>query len=201
MPDDKEIGPIVAETFRRLAETLAVLPPDRGDEPSLCEGWTVRHVLAHMTMADRYTPEQFAAELSDDGFDFGRLSNRLAEREGARPFSELLASLRGDTMARWRPPGGGVTGALSHVVIHGLDITVALGLPRSPSDDAMRLVLDGLTAGGAHRHFDTSVDGLRLRATDLDWAYGDGPTVEAPAQEIVAALGGRRIPSLTLRAG
>ena len=43
----------------------------------------------------------------------------------------------------WTPPGGGYHGALNHVVIHGLDITVPLREPRRASDTAIRYVLDG----------------------------------------------------------
>ena len=45
----------------------------------------------------------------------------------------------------WTPPGGGYHGALNHVVIHGLDITVPLREPRRASDTAIRYVLDDLT--------------------------------------------------------
>jgi hypothetical protein len=62
----------------------------------------------------------------------------------------------------------------------------------------MRHVLDGLTAGEVHRHFGTSIDGVRLKATDIDWEYGDGRTVKGEAQDIALALCGRRIPSIAL---
>jgi uncharacterized protein (TIGR03083 family) len=198
MTNDADIQPFVADAFRMLADALEVVARDRADSPSLCAGWTVRNVLAHLTMAARYSSDEFMAELRGDNFDFTRLSNRIAERDGALPFDELLTNLRSDAMAHWAPPGGGLSGALSHVVIHGLDITVPLGLPRSASDDAMRLVLHSLTTGGVHRTFGTSIDGIRLRASDIGWTYGRGRGVEAPSAEIVLALCGRRVPALDL---
>jgi uncharacterized protein (TIGR03083 family) len=185
----------VAGAFRSLAGALSDAG-ERADAASLCEGWSVRNVLAHMTMAARYDEDAFMADLRDVGFDFERLSNRIAARDGALPFDELLADLRSDAMARWVPPQGGAAGALTHVVIHGLDVTVALGLPRTASDEAMRLVLDSLTAGGVHRHFGTSIDGVRLCAADLDWAYGSGRTVVCDAQDLALALCGRRVPKV-----
>jgi uncharacterized protein (TIGR03083 family) len=190
---DAELQPVVAEALGALADGLEDLSPDRVDTPSLCQGWTVRNVLAHMTMAARYSPEEFTAQLRSDGFDFTRLSNRLAEQDGGLPFHVLVKDLRTDAMAHWAPPGGGFEGALTHAVIHGLDITVPLGLPRSCDEEAMRLVLDGLTTGGVHRHFGVEVDGLHLRATDLDWSFGSGTRVEAPAHEIALMLCGREL--------
>ncbi|MFF5076288.1 maleylpyruvate isomerase family mycothiol-dependent enzyme [Actinoplanes sp. NPDC000266] len=171
--------------FQALAEALAGQSPTA---PSLCEGWEVRHVVAHMTMAARYDGPAFMAELASVGYDFDALSEKVARRDGELPFATLLADLRGDTMARWAPPGGGAAGALSHVVIHGLDITAALGLPRTASDEATRLVLDGLADG---KHFGVDTTGQRLRATDLDWERGDGVLVEAPAGDLVLRLSGR----------
>src|SRR5215510_10705725 len=99
-----DLQPLVAETFQSLADALTKVGEDGADAASLCEEWRVRHVVAHLTMAARYSPEEFTAELQHDGFDFGRLSNRIAARDGALPFERLLADLRGDTMARWAPP-------------------------------------------------------------------------------------------------
>ncbi len=190
------VGPQV----QALAGALAAQRSTVGDLPSLCEGWTVRNVLAHVTMAARYDPAAFKAELAAAGYDFQTLSDAVAQRDGELPLEELLGHLRSETMAQWAPPGGGAAGALSHVVIHGLDITSANGLARSASDEATRHVLDGLTAGGVQNHFGTQIDGLSLRALDLDWAYGEGTPVEADAGDLVLALAGRARPGVDLSA-
>ena len=153
---------LVAEELRRLHEALATLPDDRWDQPSLCEGWTLRHVIAHLTMASRYSPEAFGQELAADGFDFGVMSDRLAERDSARSPQELLGDLTTDALAQHTTPQGGVIGALSHVVIHGLDATVPAGLGSAASDEALGAVLDNLTTGGVHAHFGTTIDDFDL---------------------------------------
>jgi uncharacterized protein (TIGR03083 family) len=181
---------LVGPQFRALADALEGQPPSAA---SLCDGWAVRHVIAHMTMAARYDEPAFRAELAAAGYDFTVLSERIARRDGDLPFDALLADLRSDTMAAWAPPGGGATGALSHVVIHGLDITTALGLPRTAGDEATRLVLDNLADGSA---FGVDTSGLLLRATDLDWESGHGTLVEASAGELILALAGRPRPGL-----
>jgi len=194
-----DVQALVGPQLAALADALEAQPPEAGDRPSLCDAWSVRAVLAHMTMADRYDGPAFQRQLEAAGHDFRTVSDTIALRDAKLPMDELLAGLRSETMARWAPPGGGAAGALSHAVIHGLDITTALGLPRTASDEATRAVLDTLPSAGVHRHFGTDVDGRRLRATDLDWSFGDGEEVSAEAGELVLALAGRPRPGLELR--
>jgi uncharacterized protein (TIGR03083 family) len=182
-------------TFLDLAALLAALPEERWDTPSLCAGWRVREVVAHMTMPVRYSPAEFMAELQACGGDFTRLSNLIAERDAALPVSTLVANLRDERLHRWTPPGGGIAGALNHVVIHSLDITVPLGVTRCASDEGMRLVLDDLTRGGVHVHFGFDLDGLELRATDLDWSYGEGRLISGRAEDLALLICGRVLPA------
>jgi uncharacterized protein (TIGR03083 family) len=198
---DAHLQPAVAAEFASLAGLLATVSDDQWDTPSMCAGWRVREVVAHLTMAARYSAEEFMAELRRCEFDFTRLSNELASRDANRPAEELVANLRSGIMQRWTPPGGGYHGALNHVVIHGLDVTVPLGAPRCSPDETIRVILDGLTAGGGHGHFGVAIDGRRLEATDLDWSYGSGPVLRGPAAHLVLALAGRTLPAGHLEGG
>ncbi len=197
LSSDTDVQSLVATQLRSLADVLADQPPSVADAPSLCEGWAVKHVVAHMTMAARYDPPAFMAQLAAAGHDFETLSQQVARRDGDLPFTALLDDLRSDTMAAWAPPGGGASGALSHAVIHGLDITGALDLPRSADDRATRLVLDTLTRGVAG-HFGVDLDGRAFEATDLDWRHGSGMPVRATAGDLVLALSGRSRPAVDL---
>jgi uncharacterized protein (TIGR03083 family) len=194
MSDDDALAPVVETTYTALADVLDRLPASGWDTPSLCEGWRVREVVAHLTMPARYDEESFMAELRADGFDFTKLSNRIASRDAAVPAEELVANLRSDVLHRWTPPGGGYHGALNHVVIHGLDVTVPLDQPRTASDHALRVVLDDLTAGGGHEHFGVAIEGRTLRATDLDWSHGSGPELTGTAEDLALAMCGRTVP-------
>jgi uncharacterized protein (TIGR03083 family) len=148
-----------------------------------------------MTMAARYSEAEFMAELARCDFDFTRLSNEVAGRDASLPADELVANLRSDIMQRWTPPGGGYHGALNHVVIHGLDVTVPLGVPRRSPDDTIRVVLDDLTAGGGHAHFGIVIDGRHLQASDLGWSHGSGPALRGAAGDLALALCGRTVPA------
>ena len=192
--DDHELQPAVAAEFLALGDLLAGASDQRWDTASLCDGWRVRHVIAHLTMPARYAEEEFMAELQRCEFDFTRLSNEIAERDAQVPTDDLVANLRSDVMQHWTPPGGGYHGALNHVVIHGLDVTVPLGVPRRCPDETITVVLDDLTHGGGHAHFGLDVGGRRLEATDLDWAYGAGTELRGAAEDLALALTGRVVP-------
>ena len=195
MTNDADLQPAVAAEFVALAGLLAAATGAQWDTPSLCAGWRVREVVAHMTMAARYAEDQFMAELRRYDFDFGRLSNEIADRDATLPADELVANLRSDVMAQWTPPGGGYHGALNHVVIHGLDITVPLGVPRRSPDDTIRIILDDLTRGDVHERFGTSIAGRSLQATDIDWAYGSGAPLRGKAGDLAVTVCGRALPA------
>jgi uncharacterized protein (TIGR03083 family) len=193
--NDAHLQPAVAAEFTSLADLFAAASDAEWDTQSLCAGWRVREVIAHMTMAARYSGAEFMAELRRCDFDFTRLSNEVASRDASLPADELVANLHSDVMQRWIPPGGGYHGALNHVVIHGLDVTVPLGASRRSPDKTIRIVLDDLTAGGGHAHFGTVIDGRRLQASDLDWSHGSGPVLRGAAGDLALALCGRTAPA------
>jgi uncharacterized protein (TIGR03083 family) len=192
--NDTDLQPAVAAEFLALANLLDSASDAQWDTSSLCEGWRVREVIAHLTMAARYSEEEFMTELRHCDFDFGRLSNLVASRDAELPAGELVANLRADVMHHWMPPGGGYHGALNHVVIHGLDATVPLGAARRSPDETIRVVLDDLTEGGGHAHFGIDINGRSLQATDLDWSYGSGPALRGEAEDLALVLCGRTVP-------
>jgi uncharacterized protein (TIGR03083 family) len=191
----------VVQTCVRLADVLTASPLAGWDTPSLCEGWLVRHVVAHVTMPARLGPEQFASELAAVAGDFGRLSDTVARRDAALPVEELLDQLGSPRLHAWQPPGGGAAGALSHAVIHSLDVTIALGVPPVAPDDALLDVLRQLADSGG-TWFGLDLAGHRFEAEDAGWSWGDGEVVRADSASLVALLSGRRLTDgRTLRRG
>ena len=182
------------ETFaerRRLADLLAGLEPDQWAADSLCTGWRIREVVAHITMPFRTRPLPFLLGMVRSGFSFNRYADRAARRDTSRlTDAQLLASLRDNVTHPWRPPGGGQVGALSHDVIHGLDITEPLGLPPAPAS-RIALVL-GSVGPRNLRFFGTELD-HRFVATDADVTLGAGPDVHLPAKDILLTITGRRV--------
>lgn len=183
----------VAPTCSGLADLLAAAAVDTWDAPSLCVKWRVRHVVAHVTMPARLTPERFGAEMAAAGGDFAVLSDTAATRDAALPVADLLDQLRSPGLHGWQPPGGGAAGALSHAVIHSLDVTVALDRPAVAPAEAVIHVLDQLAAANG-TWFGVDPTGVRLEATDTDWSWGSGQTVRADSGSLVALLAGRALP-------
>jgi uncharacterized protein (TIGR03083 family) len=186
----------MAAEYEALADLLGAAGSGVWDAPSLCEGWRTREVVAHMTMAARYDVPAFVAELEASGGDFTRLSNTVAERDGALPVATLLADLRSPVLHAWQPPGGGEEGALVHCVIHSLDIVEAVPLDRRVPAARIRPVL-GLVATpgtGTSNLFGVDLSDVELRADDLEWTSGAGAVVTGSAQALALLACGRLLP-------
>lgn len=185
---------IFEETCAERARLLALLEgltPEQWGSPSLCAGWRVREVVAHMTMPFRTNPLRFVTGLARARFSFDRYADRTARADtAALTDDELVAQLRDNIRHGWRPPGGGEVGALSHDVIHGLDITEPLGLPAPPAERVATVL-----RGAGPRNFDyfgVRLDGTRLVATDTDVSIGDGSPVRMPVKDVLLVVTGRR---------
>jgi len=184
---------------RDLASLLAGLDAAAWDTPSLCAGWQVRDVVAHIAMPLRYSAEEYGRELAESHGNIDQMLDRCARRDAAQvPAGELIQVIRDDQNFPWRVPGG-LVGALNHIVIHGLDITVPLGIGRRVPEPSLRIVLDTMTKPGAPGYFGTGVAGVALVADDLDWSWGSGPQLSGLAQDLAAVLCGRRLPAGRLR--
>jgi uncharacterized protein (TIGR03083 family) len=183
----------VAPTYKRLADLLAAATAETWDAPSLCEKWLVRHVIAHITMPARLSPEQFGAEMAAAGGDFTVLSDTVAARDASLPLNNLLDQLRSPKLHAWLPPGGGAAGALNHAVIHSLDVTIALDRPAVAPREAVIAVLNQLTAANGTL-FGVDLAGSRIEATDTAWSRGKGRPIRADSDSLVALLSGRALP-------
>jgi len=186
----------IAAERRDLAGVLGSLPLPAWDTPTLCAGWRVRELAAHITMPFRYSGARFAVELLKAGGNFGAMADRCARRDAAALSpAELTAALADNVHHPWKPPGGGLEGALTHDVVHGLDATVPLGIGRQVPPGRLRIVLANVTGPKSLRHFGTDLAGVQLRADDLDWSFGSGTPLTGHAQDLLLAVCGRKLPA------
>jgi uncharacterized protein (TIGR03083 family) len=177
-----------------LAALLGELPAAEWDRPTLCEGWRVREVVAHIVMPYRLSTAGFVLGMLRNRGRFNRFADQHARREAAALSpAELAETLRQNIDHPWKPPGGGDQGALSHDVIHGLDMTVALGIDRLVPLERMRFILEKMDPRSV-TFFGVDLDGIQLRATDLDWSYGEGTPLTGTAQDLLLVLSGRKLP-------
>lgn len=183
----------IASDRRDLAAVLDGLSADQWDAASLCDRWAVRHVVAHVTMPLRYSPPRFLLRLAAAGGNFQKMSDGIAQRDGELPRARLIGTLRERAEYPWKPPGGGLEASLTHQVVHGLDITAALGIERRIPDQAMAAVLGTVTGAQSTKHFGVDLSGVELQATDLDWSHGQGAPLRGTAADLLLLVTGRRV--------
>jgi uncharacterized protein (TIGR03083 family) len=185
---------LIAQERRALADALGQLTPDQWQGTTMCAGWTPGHVLAHLTMPFRIPEQAFMAGLRECGGDFTKFSDGIADRDSKLPQAELVAVLRDNADTPWSPPGGRLTDALSHDVIHGLDITWPLSIDYPLADDALTTVLDSIISPGTETYFGVPLQGIRLTATDVGWNHGDGAPLAGRSRDLIMLLANRRVP-------
>ena len=190
------IQDMIAAQRGELAAALDALPASGWDEPTLCAGWRVREVVAHVTMPFRYSGRRFALELVKSRGRFNEMADRVALRDAARMSpAELAEAVRSNVGHPWRPPGGGFEGALAHDVIHGLDITVPLGLAFAIPEERLRRVLPVSAADKTVTFFGADLAGIEFRARDMDWTLGAGTPLTGAAADLLLAMCGRKLPA------
>src|SRR6266568_7702234 len=187
---------MIAAQRAEMAEVLAGLPGPSWEEPSLCAGWRVREVVAHITMPFRYGRGRFMLELARSRGRFNEMADRVARRDAAAMSPrDLTGAVRSSTRHPWKPPGGGYTGALAHDLIHGLDITVPLGLAGPVPEERLQLVLPASLSDRSVKFFGVDLDGIELRAQDIDWTLGSGAPLTGTAADLLLVLCGRKLPA------
>lgn len=188
-----DVWPMVHAERAALLADLQRVDDEAWDEPSLCAGWSVHDVVAHLVDTARTTRLGFVAGMVRARFDFDRQNAEGVRRERGITPSQTVDRLRGTLTLTATPPAPLDT-RLVEAVVHGEDIRRPLGLTGSyPQEAVLRaLRLQARTSasfGGAKER----VAGVRLRATDADLSIGEGPEVYGPALSLLLAISGRPV--------
>ena len=173
-----------------LADLLDDLSPTEWATPSLCSGWLVRDVAAHLTQAHMGYRDALVGAVRARG-SFDRMIRDAALRIGPLPPEEYSRRIRAMAGSRRTAPFISPLEPLIDVLVHGQDIAVPLGRERS--------VPPVPAAAAAQRVWDTSfpfrarkrLAGLRLRATDGDLVLGEGAPVEGTTGDLLLLVTGR----------
>ena len=190
MSDDVKTWKMIHDERARSADMLESLSPEQWTDDTLCQGWNVHVVAAHMMIAGEQTTGRFFKGLLASGFRFNVMMDRAA-RDGARlPTSEIIARIRARTTTTNKPPAAAMA-MLGEVVVHGTDIRQPLGIPDDTSSDAKLACLNMFKASNLPVAAKKTIAGLRLRATDADWSHGSGPEVAGPMVALLMAMATR----------
>lgn len=181
---------LAREERAELADFLATLTPEQWDAPTLCTGWNVRDVVAHVISYDVQGMTGFVRTLLLAG-----LSPDRANQKAVDALQELEPSGLVDLVRRYTTPEGltarfGGRIALTDGAIHHQDIRRPLGLPRTIPPERLRAVL-AFAVIAPPIHAAPRIRGLRLVATDVDWTWGKGPEVTGPGEAVLMAAAGR----------
>ncbi len=189
----EQIFRAVAEERRRIADLVDTLNDDALATPSLCAGWDVKTVAAHLVsvFADNFWTFQRAA-ISHRGVN--RAIDALARRRAEGPTKEITGTLRERAEHRLSPPVTGPLSGLTDVLVHSGDIQIPLGLEFRPDEEKVTWALDFLTGphplGFVPRG---RLRGIALHSTDTGKSWGEGAEIRGPAALLMMAATGRAI--------
>jgi uncharacterized protein (TIGR03083 family) len=177
-----------------LARLLAGLSDEQWEQPSLCAGWRVRDVAAHLALAHT-GPVAAAVGMARARGSFDRMVHDTARRHAAVPAAQLVAELRAMAGSRRRAPGVSHLEPMLDVLVHGQDIALPLGCDRpmpvaAAAAAATRVWTMGWPMSRAFRAR-SRLRGLELAATDTAWRAGEGRRVEGPIEALLLLLTGR----------
>ena len=147
-----DIWPVVHAERRALADDLTDLTPEQWRTPSLCAGWSVHDVLAHMVATAKETPPAFFAGMLRSGFRISRMTEkRIAEERAGGP-AATLAAFRAVETATSAPPGPKLSW-LGEALVHAEDIRRPAGhrprVPRGVGDGGDRVLRRAPTSSSA----------------------------------------------------
>ncbi|WP_327100674.1 maleylpyruvate isomerase family mycothiol-dependent enzyme [Nocardia vinacea] len=181
----------VADERRRIADLLDELDEAQLATPSLCAGWDIKTVAAHLVsvLADSFWTFQWRTVRHRSlaaGID------ELARRRAREPAAEIADTLRRCADRPISPPLFGPLDPLADIVVHSGDIRIPLGLPFAPDPRRAGLALDFLTGPWRIGFVPLGrLRGIRLCATDIDRTWGRGDEVRGSAAALLMSVGGR----------
>lgn len=195
--DDDEAWAAIDAQRTRVADLVEGLSPAQLDHPSLCDGWTVRDVAAHLTLQELSLLDGLRVVVRHPG-SLNRTINRSAVAEARRLTQpEAVARIRGMRGHRRHNVGVTLHETLCDVLVHGLDMAIPLGLDLEiPVEAAAEVAsrIHGFRGRGLSTVFrKVPVWGYRLVATDHSWAAGEGPEVRGPMVALLLLLTGRTV--------
>lgn len=187
-----DVRAATARERRAIADLVDALDDTQLATPSLCQGWDVKTVAAHLLSA----VTDGSAAVTGLSLRYGnvdRATDALARRRARSPAREIAEELRRNAGHHyWSAPPRGDRGPLADVLVHGGDIRVPLGIPFEPDPILVSEALDRLTLPTPTFLLPVGrLRGIRLHATDVDRTWRHGAEIRGPAAALMMAVCGR----------
>jgi len=192
----EEAWEAVADERVELSGLLAGTDANAWNQPSLCAGWTVKDVVAHLVvLAEAGNRYAFIARSALVDPRFHTSIDKAARRLSAAAQPHELAARLGDARnGRFLLPFFPAVAALGEVLVHRLDISDALGLPAHAPDERVRAVLETQSRLWFVFGVSRAIRKYRFVATDADWSVGrpDGAVIARTGAQLLQTATGRR---------
>jgi uncharacterized protein (TIGR03083 family) len=183
---------VIEQERLSLAALLENLSDDQWNAPSLCEGWRVKDVAAHVALAAQPpSPLVMVVEGVRAHGRFHKINHDFSVRHAERPGADMIAELREHAASRRLPKVTNYRNILFDILVHGQDIAIPLGIPREMPKDAGRAGIEGVWTMGWPFGAKRALKRFRYTATDVDWTAGHGPEVSGPVDALLLLLTGR----------
>ncbi|WP_424079702.1 maleylpyruvate isomerase family mycothiol-dependent enzyme [Mycobacterium sp.] len=189
----EQVFAAVADQRRSIATFIDGLDTNQLATPSLCAGWDVKTVAAHLVsdFADGFWG--FMASGLRHG-SINRGIDALARRRAQAPAAEIAEMLRRHADYRLSPPVTGPVCGLTDVLVHGADMRIPLGLPHRPDPHHVARVLDFLTGPTQLGFFpQRRLRGIALHDDDTGRTWGRGDPIRGPGAAVMLAICGRTV--------
>jgi uncharacterized protein (TIGR03083 family) len=175
-----------------LCTRLDGLDPPAWQTPSLCPGWTVRDVVAHLTLSTRESTWDFVRGMLRYRGNFDRMAaERARDRASTCTPGELVVQIRETAGSPSVSFGSSLRDGLIDVVVHTQDIARPLGRTWPAQPESLVIALDHAMASrwyGARKRLAHA----ELTATDLDWSGGTGvSSITGPSVDLLLVATGR----------
>ena len=195
--DREQSWQVITEQRLGLASLLEGLSDTEWEQPSLCAGWRVRDVAAHVAMAPQVPG---LGSMLADGIrargSFHRLNHDVAVRHAARPTRDIIVELRTYADSRRLPVVTNYRNILFDVLVHTQDIAIPLGRDHPMPAEAARTGAERVWTMGWPFWARRRLRGLRMMATDTDWSVGAGVELSGPIAMLLLLLTGRTATAL-----
>ena len=190
--EPEESWQLIEEHRLAIADLLELLTAQEWEHASLCTGWRVRDVAAHLALGTSAPPvgAMIRAAVRARG-NFDRLNHDLAVRHAQQPTSVIMGELRHNAGSRDLPAVTNYRNIVFDVLVHGQDIAIPLNRTLRFSATAGAAAAENLWRlrwpWSTQRRF----RGLSFKATDTDWSAGAGRLVQGPIRNLLLVLAGR----------
>jgi uncharacterized protein (TIGR03083 family) len=185
---------VIAEQRLALADLLAGLSEADWEQPSLCAGWRVRDVAAHVTLiAIPPSRGSLLVDFVKARGNYARFNTVASQRRAARRPTQLVQDFRTTAESRSVPWPANPSNVLWDLLVHAQDIAIPLGIDFRTPPEAGAAAATRIWNLRWPLWFDAKrrLGSLTLTATDADWTVGAGPVVAGPIRAILLLLTGR----------